>query len=221
MRVALVPMKVKVGDLYANVDEFEDSLERVMDYTPDLVVFPEYFLTGFKMWDLSPAMFYDDILAILKYKAEFLRVHLAGGVLELSGGCVYNSAVLVSPSGRVLLKHRKFQEPVRFCSGDRLKMVRTRWGRLSMIICGDLYNEKILMEIRRRKPDYLLVPMEYSPPYGPLNEEDVRAMSERVRLFGSITLVVNSFPPGGAWVFGRSGELLLSSSGNHPLIADV
>jgi len=214
-------MEVRVGKFDYNRREFERFLREVMDYAPELVVFPEYFLTGFKMWDFSSARLYRTILDLLKEAATSFNVYIAAGVLEVSDDCVYNSAVLVSPNGRVILKHRKFQEPMRFCRGEKLEGAETPWGKVAMIICGDLYNDRIAEEIKRVRPDYLLVPMEYSPPYGPLNEKDIEAMSQKARTFKSTMLVTNAFPPGGAWIFDRSGKLLSSSQDDTPLLVEA
>jgi len=221
VRVALVPMEVRAGDFDANVREFHRRMEEALKYNPDIIVFPEYCLTGFEMWDFSGADLYHQILNIAVKTALESKVHLILGLLERAGVCVYNSAILVSPQGRVILRHRKFQEPMKFCTGSRVPVIDTRWGRVSVIICGDLYNREILQEILSGKPDYLFVPMEYTPDHGPLNDEDIRAMSLRIKLMGTTALIVNSFPPGGAWVFDKGGNLMASSNGSNLLVVDV
>ncbi len=221
MRVALIPMEVRTGDFSSNLKEFRRRFEEAMKHKPEVIVFPEYCLTGFEMWDFSGAERYGEILRIAGDMASAAGVYLILGLLEKEEKCIYNSAIMVSPEGRVILKHRKFQEPMKFCRGSRLQVAHTPWGRVSIIICGDIYNEEILSRVRSARPDYLFVPMEYTPDHGPLNEEDVEAMSERFRSMGTTALVVNSFPPGGAWVFDADGNLIASSQGSHLLILDV
>ncbi len=142
-------------------------------------------------------------------------VYVVFSLLEPYKNCVYNSALLIGRNGKVLLKHRKFQEPYKFCTGNTVRTAKTEFGKVAVIICGDLYNKRILKWVRRKRPDYLFVPMEYSPDYGQPNEEDFEAMAERVRLLGVRTFIVNSYPPGGAWVFDENGGLLRSSKGFH------
>ncbi len=219
--MALVPMHVEVGDFERNYGEFVRRLDEAMAYSPDLVLFPEYCLTGFRTWDFSGAKLYDEIVRRVGTLVRERGIYVAFGLLEPDGECVYNSAVLMGRDGRVTLKHRKFQEPMRFCTGEELGAVDTEFGRVSLVICGDLYNDRILKGLLRVRPDYVLVPMEYTPEYGQLNEGDVRAMAERSRLFGAITFVANTFPPGGAWVFGRGGEVLAASEGDGLLIYEV
>ena len=211
MRVALIPMSVKTGDFSANWAEFERRFKEAMSHKPDFVVFPEYCLTGFGEWDFSGAELYDEIVERVSKLARKNGVYIVFGLLEPYRNCVYNSALLMDRNGEVLLKHRKFQEPYKFCTGNTVKTAKTEFGKVAVIICGDLYNKRILKWVRRKRSDYLFVPMEYSPDYGEPNEGDVRAMVERVKLLGVKTFIVNSYPPGGAWVFDGNGTLLALS----------
>jgi len=102
-----------------------------------------------------------------------------------------------------------------------VRTARTEFGKAAIIICGDLYNKRIAKWIRQKRPDFLFVPMEYSPDYGELNEEDVEAMAERVKLLGVKTFIVNSHSPGGAWAFDPDGKLLASSRGYEILVVEI
>jgi len=218
MRVALIPMCVKTGDFSANWAEFERRFSEALTHNPDFVVFPEYCLTGFEEWDFSGAGLYDEIVERVSSLAREKGVYVVLGLLEPYKDCIYNSALLISRNGEVLLKHCKFQEPYKFCTGNTVRTAKTEFGKVAIIICGDLYNKRILKWIRRKRPDYLFVPMEYSPDYGEPNEEDVRAMTERVKLLSVKAFIVNSYPPGGAWVFDENGSLLTSAEGEETLL---
>jgi len=221
MRVALIPMHVEVGNFDANWREFERRFSKALQHEPDFVVFPEYCLTGFEEWDFSRAELYGEIVEMVSGLAEEAGVYVVFGLLEPYKNCVYNSALLIGRNGEVLLKHRKFQEPMKFCTGNTVKTARTEFGKVAIIICGDLYNKRIAKWIRRKRPDFIFVLMEYSPDYGEPNDEDVEAMAERVRLLGAKTFVVNSHSPGGAWFFDSDGKLLASSRGDEMLVVDV
>ncbi|ASJ00431.1 carbon-nitrogen hydrolase family protein [Thermococcus gorgonarius] len=218
MRVALIPMRVKTGDFNTNWAEFKKRFDDVLAYNPDFLVFPEYCLTGFEEWDFSGAELYDEIVKRVSSLVRKNGVYVVFGLLEPYKNCVYNSALLISRNGEVLLKHRKFQEPYKFCTSNTVRTARTEYGKVAIIICGDLYNKRILKWVRRKRPDYLFVPMEYSPDYGQPNEEDVEAMAERVKLLGAKAFIVNSYPPGGAWVFDADGTLLASAEGDKTLL---
>ncbi|QDA31815.1 carbon-nitrogen hydrolase family protein [Thermococcus indicus] len=221
MRVALVPMRVEVGNFEANWREFERRFSEALTHKPDFVLFPEYCLTGFAEWDFSGAALYGDIVERVSGLAREAGVYVVFGLLEPYKNCVYNSALLIGRNGEVLLKHRKFQEPMKFCTGNTVRTARTEFGKVTIIICGDLYNKRIAKWVRRKKPDFLFVPMEYSPDYGELRGEDVETMAERVKLLGARTFIVNSYPPGGAWVFDSDGRLLASSREDKILVVEV
>ncbi|WP_456394224.1 carbon-nitrogen hydrolase family protein [Thermococcus sp.] len=218
MKVALIPMNVEVGNFETNWKEFERRFNEALTHGPDIIAFPEYCLTGFDEWDFSGAELYGEIVKRVSALARENSVYVIFGLLEPYKRCVYNSALLISRNGEVLLKHRKFQEPMKFCTGNTVRAAKTEFGKLAIIICGDLYNKRIAKWIKRKKPDFIFVPMEYSPDYGEPNEEDVKAMSERAELLGVKTFVVNSSPPGGAWVFDEDGELLTYVTGDELLV---
>ena len=220
MKVALIPMRVKPKDFEANWAEFRRRFDEALKKNPDFIVFPEYCLTGFEEWDFSGAGLYEEIVERVSEVARKNGVYVVFGLLEPYKNCIYNSALLIRQNGEVLLRHRKFQEPVKFCTGNTVRTAKTEFGKVSLIICGDLYNKRILKWVRRKRPDYLFMPMEYSPDYGKLNEEDVRAMAERVKLLGVRAFIVNSYPPGGAWVFDADGTLLAPSKGKKTLVWD-
>ena len=221
MKVALIPMRVEVGNFETNWREFERRFNEALVYKPDFLVFPEYCLTGFEEWDFRGAELYGEIVGRVTQLTREAGVYVVVGLLEPHKNCVYNSALLIGRNGEVLLKHRKFQEPMKFCTGNTVRTARTEFGKVAIILCGDLYNKRIAKWVRRKRPDFLFVPMEYSPEYGEPNEEDVEAMVERVKLLGAKTFVVNSYPPGGAWAFDPDGKLLASSRGYDILVVDV
>ncbi len=100
--------------------------------------------------------------------ARKASVYVVFGLLGPYINCVYNSALLIGRKG-VLLKHRKFQEPYKFCTGNTGRTAKTEFGKVAVIICGDLYNKRIAKCVMRKRPDYLFVPMDYSPDYSEPN----------------------------------------------------
>jgi predicted amidohydrolase len=222
MKVALIPMRVEVGNFEANWDEFKKRFNEALEHEPDFVVFPEYCLTGFEEWDFSGAKLYDEIVERVSELARENGVYVVFGLLEPYKNCVYNSALLIGRNGEVLLKHRKFQEPMKFCTGNTVRTTKTEFGKVAIIICGDLYNKRIAKWVRRKRPDYVFMPMDRSP-WGEFNlAEEVDDMGRRVALLGVRTFIVNSFGHwdsfGGAWFFDRDGTLLAESKRDELLV---
>lgn len=78
---------------------------------------------------------------ILRLAAREHRVHVAAGLVERAGDRLFNSAVLLSPTGEILLHHRKINELDigldLYSVGDRLGVVETELGTLGLSICAD------------------------------------------------------------------------------------
>ena len=86
-----------------------------------------------------------DGVACLAYReaARIHRVYVCAGLTERQGDRVYNSAVLISPTGEVLLTHRKLNELTIghevYAQGDRLGVAATPLGVFGLMICADGY----------------------------------------------------------------------------------
>ena len=68
---------------------------------------------------------------------------MCAGLIERHGSRVYNAAVLIDPSGEVILHHRKLNEleigHALYAPGDRLGVVATPLGTIGMMICADAF----------------------------------------------------------------------------------
>ena len=78
--------------------------------------------------------------------SELARIYglfICAGLTERSGEKVFNSAVLISPGGEVLIHHRKLNELSIghdcYAEGDRLAVVVTPLGRIGVMICADAF----------------------------------------------------------------------------------
>lgn len=77
----------------------------------------------------------------LREAARTHSIHVCAGLIERAGDRIFNSAVLISPDGEVLLHHRKINELALAHSlydcGDRLGIARTELGPIGLMICAD------------------------------------------------------------------------------------
>lgn len=77
----------------------------------------------------------------LREAAQTQRIYVCAGLIERSGDRLFNSAVLISPEGEVLLHHRKINELAMahhlYACGDRLAVAHTPLGTLGLMICAD------------------------------------------------------------------------------------
>ena len=137
-----------------NLDKCVDFTRRCVDATgAELVVLPETATTGFtpdcstqELWDLVSEI-PGPVTEPVQQVARDLGVHVCLGTYERGPerGVVYNSSVLVAPTGEVVGVYRKTHP---FCTehvdgggwvtpGDTVTVVETPLGRIGMIVCFD------------------------------------------------------------------------------------
>jgi predicted amidohydrolase len=97
------------------------------------------------------------------------KVFLCAGLAEKDGADLFDSALLIDDTGRILLKHRKIillselMTPP-YAAGDEVQVVETKFGRIGLLICADTHEPEILARMAGGKPDLVLVPYGYAAP---------------------------------------------------------
>jgi predicted amidohydrolase len=224
-------------DLAANVAKILHMAAGAVDAGAALILLPEAVLTGLVNND---DVEHDLPLGqeipgpVTAALAEFCRrrAWLGLGLLEREEGQLFDSAVLLNPTGEISLKYRRIQpqwhgraaDPAVYRQGSEVTKAETPFGTVSFLICGDLFDDGIVAELRDARPDLLLYPFArcFSPTVESAqqqwDEHEQRAYLERVALAGVPALMVNyigdeiigddSF--GGAFAVTAQGELMAS-----------
>ena len=77
----------------------------------------------------------------LRAAAKSHGLYVCAGLIERTPDHLFNSAILISPAGEILLHHRKINElPLAhhlYAKGDRLAVAHTPLGTLGLMICAD------------------------------------------------------------------------------------
>jgi len=140
---AAVQFHPALGDVEGNLRRLEAAVESVQ---ADLIVLPELALSGYLLGsdDEAAALAQRPDAALFGGLAELARAKPATvvvGFAELSDAGVYNSSLLIEPSGErsVYRKVHLFSgEKETFTPGDRPPhVVDVGWARLGMMICFD------------------------------------------------------------------------------------
>jgi len=144
MKIAMAQMLVEPGEKQANLARAESWIARAAELGADVVVLPEALTLG---WTHPSARSLADEIPggesceRLSEAAKRHRLHVCAGIVERAGGRLFNSAVLLSDTGELLLLHRKIHEldfaRELYACGDRLGVAETRLGRLGVMICAD------------------------------------------------------------------------------------
>lgn len=143
-RLAMVQMKVEGGNREANLAKAKAMIDQAAAQGADLVLLPEAMDLG---WAHPSALTDADPVpggATCRMLIECAKdhgIHVCSGLVEKSGNEVFNSAVLVSPSGEILMHHRKINildiAQEYYGQGRGLEVVDTRFGSIGLMICAD------------------------------------------------------------------------------------
>jgi predicted amidohydrolase len=150
VRVAGIVLKWIRPDKEENLRRAVPMIREAARGGAKIVVTTECFLDGYAIADKSiPLESYRALgetipegpyFKRLTSLADELDVHLVAGMMEADGEQRYNTAVLISPEGRLLGKYRKQRlghELVRNTPGDKSLTFDTPYGRVGLMICAD------------------------------------------------------------------------------------
>jgi predicted amidohydrolase len=169
VRIAGIVLKWIRTDKEANLRRAEAMIRQAAAGGAQIVCTTECFLDGYAIADKSiPLEMYRALgepvpdgpcykrLAAL---ARELKILLVAGVLEADGEARCNTAVLISPEGRLLGKYRKQHlehELVRNRPGTESPVFDTPYGRIGVMICADRRLPEIAGRLKEQGADFLL-----------------------------------------------------------------
>ena len=151
MRLSLIQMNSKVGDIESNVAHADALIDEAAGSNPDLIVLPEFWSTGYFPLSIDYS-FYDlaaveDGLAMtsMKEKAREHDVHIVSTIYERAGaGLFYNTSMIVNPQGEIILKYRKVHVPARrgleklfYRRGSKYPIAEVNGWRVGVVLCYD------------------------------------------------------------------------------------
>jgi N-carbamoylputrescine amidase len=235
MRAALIVNPVGT-DEDENLQAVRGAVSSAAAAGANLVVLPETAITGLvnngdpahdlPLGKAIPGPLTDELAKL----AQRCGLHLAIGLFERTGNALYDSAVLLSPQGHMLLHYRRIQpqwhgprvDPAVYRQGSRVPAADTPLGRFAIILCGDLFDDDVVSRVCVARPDWLLLPLARCFGEGSYDQErwdrdELPLYLERLRAVGCPTLMVNYFSEpdcnayfGGALVVSALGEVMAS-----------
>lgn len=144
-------MLVEGGEVEGNLQRASRMISEAAERGCRVVVLPECLDVG---WTFPGARQlaqpipgrYSDVICELAQKAG---LYVVAGLTERAGQRLYNAAILVSPEGEILLKHRKINELAiahdLYATGDCLSVCETALGTLAINICADNFPESLAL----------------------------------------------------------------------------
>lgn len=145
-KLALAQMRVEGGAKAANLRRAQTMIANAAAAGAQVVVLPEALPVG---WTHSAARELADPIPegescrLLRQAARRHRLFVCAGLVERAGRQLFNAAVLLSPTGHLLVHHRKINEleigQHLYALGDRLQVARTALGCFGVMICADAF----------------------------------------------------------------------------------
>jgi NAD+ synthase (glutamine-hydrolysing) len=243
IRVALGQTDCTLGDVDANVRSALRMANQAAEAGAQLILFPEMSLTGYFLGHrvFNVALRLDDHRLKPLMDASH-RISMAIGLpVEEPGPRFYNAALYLE-AGQVKHVHRKiylptfgaFNDARYFSPGEKMAGFDTRFGRMAMLICEDMWHPALAYLASQDGADYLLG-LIASPAGGVDTAFDPRAGYQAIHQAYAITLTCFVLACnragaedgyrywGGSEVVGPDGTCLAQAEGSHEqlVLADL
>lgn len=142
-RLAMAQILVEPGEVERNLSRALDAIDQATESAAEVVVLPECLDVGWtelsarRLAEPIPGSRSDRLCAA----ARSGGLYVVAGLTERDGARIFNAAVLCSPRGELVLRHRKISEldiarPL-YSVGSQLSVAETRFGRVAVNICAD------------------------------------------------------------------------------------
>jgi predicted amidohydrolase len=147
--VGVAQIGPRLGDVAHNLDVYEEQVRHARERGLDLVVFPELSLTGYALRDLVPSVAVRrDSPQVTRLAGLSRDIAIVAGLVEEAEDCRFFNTAMLFDRGEIAHVHRKvylptygmFDEQRYFARGDRVRACDTRFGRLAMLVCEDLWH---------------------------------------------------------------------------------
>lgn len=143
LTIGMAQILVETGKIKNNMERARESIKMANEKNCDVVVLPECLDIGWtnpSASDLAEEIPGSRSIYLCEAAKEF-SIYVVAGLTERSGTDIYNSAILISPQGKILLKHRKINildiaQDI-YSIGNSLSVADTEIGKIGVDICAD------------------------------------------------------------------------------------
>jgi len=159
MRVTLAQFSPKLNR--SNLELICEIIEQNKT-SSDLIVFPELSLSGYLLQDkLSEDAWDIDELGVLVELSQDIDI-VVGVALRCDDG--FTNSALYFSDGKLLSQHDKvhlpnygmFEEARYFKAGNVFESFESKFGKISMVVCEDLWHKDVHHDLMKEKPDYII-----------------------------------------------------------------
>ena len=199
LKVALGQLRVDGGQPKVNLKRALDMITEAGNRGCDIIVLPECLDLGWtdaSAHDLAQPI-PGEYSQQLCEAARSAAIHVVAGLVERDGDALYNSAILISAAGEILLKHCKINEleiaQKLYSRGTSLSVAHTEMGCIGITICADNFPNSLMLaqSLRQMGAQLLLSPSAWAvdadhdnqrEPYGDLWRESYTLLAHDFEL---------------------------------------
>jgi len=231
MKVCLVVNRIDKSK-EKNIKDIHLYIKKAASNNCDLVMFPEASTTGLinndePIHDLALGITLDSSeVQDLCNLAKANNINVAIGIFEREECKLYDSALFINRNGEIGLNYRRiskgwhglYVDKDTYQEGCELGIYHSDIGSISFLICGDLFDERLVKKINEMKPDYLLYPFarcfnDNNISQTRFDAEEYPNYKEQIIKAGVKTLMVNYIDDeyfGGAFILSASCSILVA-----------
>ena len=173
IKVASIQMEPRIGQKKDNLARSLQMIETAAAEGAVLIVLPELSNTGYifksreEAFEMAESLVDGETVQAWMAIASRLNIHLVAGITERDGARLFNSAVVIGPTG-LLGTYRKLHlwenEHLFFEPGDLgLPVFDTPLGRIGVVICYDGWFPEVYRLLAMKGVDIVCVPTNWVP----------------------------------------------------------
>lgn len=209
MKYALVVNKV-TSDINLNVELILEFIKEAKSNGAEFIIFPESAITGFDNRDIPEHDFKlafsenSNIIQSICKSAKENQIYISLGFFEEDNNSIYDSTICIDDSGEIICKYRRMTKGWHgneadkeiYKEGEEIKTFYIKNKKYGYLICGDLFDDKLVHKIREENIDILVFPFARSFYNGHVSQErwDVEEMPsyiEQITKCNALTLMTN------------------------------
>ncbi len=173
MKIVLCSAESRAGDIEYNFSQIKFFLDKTKNEKPDMILFGESFLQGFDALcfdykkDIHRALGINSVpIAEIKKYAALQKTAIGFGFYENDCGGIYSSYLIAGKNGETLCLYKRISQGWRitdtcadYREGKHFIEFEFEGKKLSLFICGDLWEDNLLHKIIDLNADAFLWPV--------------------------------------------------------------
>ncbi len=166
VKIAVVQFKIKQYSPNINLNRAEEFIKKASSLKANIIVFPEYFITGPIIGKENYEKFSDSDKKYVKHFQKLSKKYkidiVPGSILEKSKFGLHNVTYYIDSKGKIKSEYKKINlwHPERYNinPGNKITVFNTKYGKVGLIICWDLIFPEIFRKMLSRGVDIVICP---------------------------------------------------------------